>query len=256
MIVIDIGNTETVIGLYLKKKLIKIDRIISSISINNFEKKFNKYFQLHKKLLSNNENKLCVISSVVPKLTKIILKNVKKESFKFFKVKGDSAYNKFKINYDLNQIGADRIANSVAVIESKISDSIVIDFGTATTFEVVKNRVFVGGLIFPGINLSKESLVKKASLLKDAKIIKTQKIIANNTINSIQSGFYWGYIFAINGIIKKIIKEQKFKPKIVLTGGLANIYKNQIQPKAIVKQNLTLEGLRIIGDRVNVKKIK
>ncbi len=152
-----------------------------------------------------------------------------------------------KINYNLNEIGADRIANSVAVINSKIQNSIVIDFGTATTFEVLKNGIFLGGLIFPGIELSKSTLVKKASLLKNAQIIKTHKVVAKTTKDSIQSGFYWGYISVINGIIKKIIDEKKFKPKIILTGGLAKIFKNDIKPKPIVNSNLTLEGLQVIG---------
>ena len=153
----------------------------------------------------------------------------------------------------IKELGADRIANSVAVINSKIQNSIVIDFGTATTFEVLKNGRFLGGLIFPGIELSKNSLIKKTSLLKNTQIIKTQRVVAKNTKDSIQSGFYWGYISVINGIIKKIIDEKKFKPKIILTGGLAKIYKNDIKPRPIVNSNLTLEGLQVIGSYYYVK---
>ena len=105
----------------------------------------------------------------------------------------------------------------------------------------------MGGLIFPGIELSKNTLIKKTSLLKNTQIIKTQMVVAKNTKDSIQSGFYWGYISVINGIIKKIIDEKKFKPKIILTGGLAKIYKNDIKPRPIVNSNLTLEGLQVIG---------
>jgi len=105
----------------------------------------------------------------------------------------------------------------------------------------------LGGLIFPGIELSKNTLIKKTSLLKNAQIIKTHKVVAKNTKHSIQSGFYWGYISVINGIIKKIIDEKKFKPKIILTGGLAKIFKNDIKPKPIVNSKLTLEGLQVIG---------
>ena len=98
----------------------------------------------------------------------------------------------FKIDYDLNEIGADRIANSAAVIDYKIQNSIVIDFGTATTFEVLKKNRFLGGLIFPGIELSKSTLINKTSLLKKTQIAKTRTAVAKTTKNSIQSGFYWG----------------------------------------------------------------
>ena len=84
--------------------------------------------------------------------------------------------------------------------------------------------------------------------------MKTKRVVANNTKKSIQSGFYWGYLLAINGLIKKISKENKFKPKIILTGGLANIFKNDIRPKPIVRPNLTLEGLKIIGSIYYAKK--
>ena len=84
--------------------------------------------------------------------------------------------------------------------------------------------------------------------------MKTKKVVANNTKKSIQSGFYWGYLLAINGLIKKISMENKFKPKIILTGGLANIFKNDINPKPIIRPNLTLEGLKIIGSIYNAKK--
>ena len=106
----------------------------------------------------------------------------------------------------------------------------------------------------PGINLSKNSLINNTSLLKNTDIAKTKKIVAKNTKGAIRSGFYWGYVFAINGIIDKIIKEKKFKPKIILTGGLANIFKNDIRPRPAIKPNLTLEGLQIIGLRYYVKK--
>ena len=162
--------------------------------------------------------------------------------------------NSIHLKYNLKEIGADRLANSIAIIKNKISNSIVIDFGTATTFEVIKNNIFLGGIIFPGINLSKETLVKEASLLKNTEIAKTNKIVANNTQKSIQSGFYWGYLLAINGLIKNISIENKFKPKIILTGGLANIFKNDIKPKPVIKPNLTLEGLQIIGSSHYAKK--
>ena len=185
--------------------------------------------------------------SVVPHINSPIIKILKKYKIKVYVLKPKDILPYLKIDYNLNEVGADRIANSIAVINYNIKNSIVIDFGTATTFEVLKNGRFLGGLIFPGIELSKTILIKKTSLLKNTQITKTKKVVGKTSKNSIQSGFYWGYVFAINGLIEKITNEKKFKPIIILTGGLAKIFKNDIKPKPIVNSNLTLEGLQVIG---------
>ena len=253
MILIDVGNTNIVFAFSNDKKIEKICRIDTYIETNKFVKNIGKIIQ---KFLDNNflkSSKFAVISSVVPNINTQIIKILKTYKIKVYVVKPKDVLSYLKIDYNLNEIGADRIANSVAVINSKIQNSIVIDFGTATTFEVLKNGRFLGGLIFPGIELSKSNLIQKTSLLKNAQIIKTNKVVAKTTKDSIQSGFYWGYISLINGIIKKIINEKKFKPKIILTGGLAKLFKNDIKPKPIVNSNLTLEGLQVIGSHYYAK---
>ena len=155
-----------------------------------------------------------------------------------------------RINYKLNQIGSDRIANFVSVYDKKIANCIIVDFGTATTFDVIKNNQYFGGLIFPGINLSMNSLINSTELLKRSNISKVKKIIARDTVSSIKSGFYFGYLHAINGILKQIINENKFKPKIYITGGLGKIFKEKIDYNPIYKEHLTLEGIRIIGNSI------
>ena len=249
MILIDIGNTNIVFAVSNNNKIKKISRIDTNKETNIFIKNVNKII----KNFLKNSKKFAVISSVVPHINTHIIKILNSYKIKTCVLKPKDVLSFLKIDYNLNEIGADRIANSVAVINSKIQNSIVIDFGTATTFEVLKNGRFLGGLIFPGIELSKNSLIKKTSLLKNTQIIKTQMVVAKNTKDSIQSGFYWGYISVINGIIKKIIDEKKFKPKIILTGGLAKIYKNDIKPRPIVNPKLTLEGLQVIGSHYYAK---
>ena len=248
MILIDIGNTNIVFAVSNNNKIKKISRIDTNKETKILIKNVNKIIKnfLDKNFFKNSK-KFAVISSVVPHINTHIIKILNSYKIKICVLKPKDVLSYLKIDYNLSEIGADRIANSVAVINSKIENSIVIDFGTATTFEVLRNGRFLGGLIFPGIELSKNTLIKKTSLLKNAQIIKTHMVVAKNTKASIQSGFYWGYISAINGIIKKIIDEKKFKPKIILTGGLAKIYKNDIKPKPIVNSNLTLEGLQVIG---------
>ena len=247
MILIDVGNTNIVFAVSDNKKIKDIKRIDTNKETKSFNKIVSKIIKNYLNLNYLKNSKTAIISSVVPSINSHIIKILKLYKIKMYVLKPKDMFPHLKIDYDLNEIGADRIANSVAVINYKIKNSIVIDFGTATTFEVLKNNRFLGGLIFPGIELSKSTLIKNTSLLKNTQIAKTRKAVAKTTMKSIQSGFYWGYVFAINGIIKKITKEKKFKPKIILTGGLAKIFKNDIKPRPIVNSNLTLEGLQVIG---------
>ena len=247
MILIDVGNTNIVLAVSVNKKIKNIKRVETNKKIKSINKIVSNIVKIYLNLNYLKNSKVAIISSVVPNLNSQIIKILKLYKIKVYLLKSKDIMPYLKIDYNLNEIGADRIANSLAVINYKIKNSIVIDFGTATTFEVIKNSRFLGGLIFPGIELSKSTLIKKTSLLKNTQIAKTKVVVAKTTKKSIQSGFYWGYIFAINGIIKKITKEKKFKPRIILTGGLAKIFKNDIKPKPIVNSNLTLEGLQVIG---------
>ena len=254
MILIDVGNTNIVLAVSCNKKIKKIIRLDTNQAINSFNKIFSKIIKSFLNKNYSTKPKTAIISSVVPSINPLIIKILKIYKIKVHVLRSKDMLPYLKIDYNLNEIGSDRIANSFAVINNKIKNSIVIDFGTATTFEVLKNGIFLGGLIFPGIELSKSSLIEKTSLLKNTKITKISKVVGKNTKDSIQSGFYWGYVSAINGIIKKIINEKKFKPKIIVTGGLAKIFKNDIRPKPIIKSHLTLEGLQVIGSFYYAKK--
>ncbi len=248
MIVIDIGNTNTVLGIYKDNKIINKKRIETK-NLVSLKLNIEKYFNKNSKKIT--ESKICILASVVPKFNLFIKKIILKKNYKFFNLDASNIPFKIKIKYDLDKIGADRIANTIAAINNKYKNCIIVDFGTATTFDVIKNNCYEGGIIFPGIKISLDSLVKNAALLKNTKIFKIKTIVSNSTIESIQSGFYWGYISLINGIIKKIIKEKKFKPRIILTGGFSKIFKDQVILNPIINENLTLEGLAIIGKKIN-----
>tara|TARA_Y100000741_G_scaffold355544_1_gene331111 strand:- start:464 stop:1219 length:756 start_codon:yes stop_codon:yes gene_type:complete len=246
MIVVDIGNTNIVIGFFLNYKLIDTFR---------FETKSNKTFLEIKKKINNHYIKkinltknICIISSVVPEVEKKIINFFKKKKIKVFKI--TTSNTKHYLNYNIDnpkELGADRIANSIASINKHGKNCLILDFGTATTFDIIKDNIYQGGIIAPGVILSHNSLVKNASKLKRIKISKTNKVIGKNTIKAMQSGFFWGYSSLINGIIDKIIIEEKFIPKIILTGGLAKVFKSQINNKFIYEPNLTLMGLYFIG---------
>ena len=191
--------------------------------------------------------KNCIISSVASVSTSEIINFFKSLNLKVLKINLNNIPKHIKFNYALNQLGADRIANTFAAINKFNKNILVIDFGTATTFDIIMNNSYKGGLITPGINISHDALVTHASKLIKISIIKTKKLIGINTKDSMQSGFYWGYVSLINGIVNKIIKEKNIRPKIILTGGLAKIFQEEIKYKTFYEPDLTLEGLYLIG---------
>ena len=159
MILIDIGNTNIVFAVSVNKKIKKIKRIDTNKEIKSFNNIVSKIIKIYLNLNYLKNSKTAIISSVVPNINSHIIKILKFHKIKVYVLKPKDMLPYFKIDYDLNEIGADRIANSAAVIDYKIQNSIVIDFGTATTFEVLKKNRFLGGLIFPGIELSKSTLI-------------------------------------------------------------------------------------------------
>ena len=245
MIVIDLGNTTTVIGIYFKKQLKKIFKVNTDKILT--KKQLSIYLQKNKILKFPRDYKICIISSVVKSKDKIFVSYFKNQAFIVKSIKIKNVINDIKFNYQPNQLGADRIANSYSAINKYGKNSLVIDFGTATTFDIIKNNVYEGGVIAPGINVSHEALVKNASKLERIQIKKINKVVGKDTKSSMQSGFYWGYVGLINGIIKKIIIENNFKPKIILTGGLSNIFKKEIKFQTHYEPDLTLDGLYLIG---------
>jgi len=148
------------------------------------------------------------------------------------------------INIKVNkkQIGSDRLANAISVFK-KYKNYIIIDFGTATTFDVVKSNNYIGGVIAPGVQTSLNNLSSKASLIPNIKLKKIKKILGKNTNNSVISGFYWGYIGLINKIIFLIKRETKINFKIIVTGGLAHMFKNSFDYKINLNKDITLNGI-------------
>ena len=245
MIVIDIGNTNIVIGIVSKQKIKK------TIRLNTKEKKLtielDKYFSLHNLSKYNLDYRICIISSVSAIPEKIIINFFKILDFRLLNINLKNVPRTTKFNYNYNQLGADIIANTFAAIKKYGKNSLVVDFGTATTFDVIINNIYEGGLISPGINISHDALVFNASKLNKISISKISRVVGNSTKSSMLSGFYWGYVSLINGVIEKIIAEKKFKPKIIITGGLAKIFEAEIKYTTYYEPNLTLEGLYLIG---------
>jgi len=240
----DIGNTNTKICITNTKELkIKKILLLESKKINSEKyviKKLSKF--LNKKYI----NKIALFSSVVPKYEMLLKKILKKKyKIKLIEIKKKEINKIVKINIkNKKQVGSDRIANAVGVYKKYKNNCIVLDFGTATTFDVVTKKGFYnGGVIAPGINLSIKSLSKSADLIPKFSIKKQKKIIGKNTLEALRSGFYWGYSGLINNIILKIEKETQKKYKIIFTGGYAQMFKDTIKKPFIVDKNLTIRGI-------------
>ena len=244
IIIGDIGNTITKISL-VKSKNYKIVKIIYINSKKIYSEK-NLIHAFNKLIKVNKINKFALFSSVVPKYQSLLKKFLKKKYKIILKEIKDKQIKK-NIKIDIKnkkQVGSDRIANAVGAYKIYKKNSIVLDFGTATTFDVVNNRgVYIGGVIAPGINLSIKSLASSADQIPFFLVKKQKKIVGKNTIEALRSGFYWGYLGLINNIISKIEKETKKKYKIVFTGGYADLFKTSIIRTFTVDRNITIKGI-------------
>ena len=239
IIVGDIGNTETKICLVNSK-----NKIIKRITINT--KKINSY--LLKKSLNNLNIKnilinKCLFCSVVPKsfnkIKTFFNRFYKIKCFELKKLKLNKLI-KIKVNY--KQIGSDRLANAISVINNK-DNFIILDFGTATTFDVLIKGTYQGGVIAPGVKLSLKTLTDKATQIPSINLKKTNKVIGLNTISAVRAGFFWGYEGLIDNIVNLIKKETEMSFKIIITGGYSNLFKNSIKTKATLDKDITIKGL-------------
>ena len=236
-IVGDIGNSSTRICLFNKSKIIKsvIFETKNIFSKGNVKKTLNK-------LIKKNLKKNILFSSVVPLAFKQLKKILKKTNYKVLEIKSIKLNKLIKLNIkNINQIGSDRIVNSIE--GKKFKNCLIIDFGTATTFDIVKKGVYEGGVIAPGVKLSIKNLSQSTALLPMFDLKNTKKNYGKNTKDALNAGFIWGYEGLINNIVNKITRNWKMNYKIILTGGYANLFKKIIKRKTIVDQNVTIKGV-------------
>ena len=237
-IVGDIGNTSTKICILNDK--FKIIKSFNFETNKIYKKNFLK--SSLKNYMNKNLNKNLLFSSVVPAAFKEIKKNFKSTIFKISEIKDFNLKKIININVkNKNQLGSDRIANAIGV--KKFKNCLILDFGTATTFDVIRNGVYEGGVIAPGVKLSIMNLNKSTALLPVVNLKGNQKSYGKNTKDAINAGFVWGYEGLINNIINKIIIKEKTKYKIILTGGYANFFKKIIRRKILIDQDITIKGI-------------
>ena len=236
-IVGDIGNTSTRICLLKKSKILKsIIFDTENLLIKGFIKKILKNFK-KKKL-----KKEILFSSVVPRAFKKIKNDLKNENLKVLEIKSLSLKKLIKINIkNISQLGSDRIVNSIE--GKRFKNCLIIDFGTATTFDIIRNGVYEGGVIAPGVKLSIKNLSQSTALLPFFNLKSNQKTYGKNTKEALNAGFIWGYQGLINNIINKITFNWKMKYKIILTGGYASLFKKFIKKRTFVDRNITINGI-------------
>ena len=234
----DIGNTSTKICIMSRKfKILRSYNFeTSKMNKNNILKK------IIRKKTNKNINSVFLFSSVVPKVFMNIKKSFKSTKFKILEIKNLKLNKIIKINIKNNKnLGSDRIANAIGA--KKFKNCLILDFGTATTFDVIKNGIYEGGVIAPGVNLSIKNLSQATALLPLINLKSNQKSFGKNTIEALNAGFVWGYEGLINNIIDKIISKSKIKYKILITGGYANFFKRMIKKKAVIDQDITIKGI-------------
>ena len=234
----DIGNTSTKICI-LNKKF----KILRSYNFDTRKMcRDNLLKNIIKKKINKNINPVFLFSSVVPKAFINIKKSLKSTKFKIVEIKNLKLNKIIKINIkNKKNLGSDRIANAIGA--KKLKNCLIIDFGTATTFDVIKNGIYEGGVIAPGVNLSIKNLSQATALLPLINLKSHQKSYGKNTIEALNAGFVWGYEGLINNIIDKIISKSKIRYKILFTGGYANFFKKMIKKKVVIDQDITVKGI-------------
>lgn len=254
LLVIDVGNTNIVFGVYQDKELLYDWRIATEKdrTSDEYGLLFEQIFRYNGIDPKDVEN--VIISSVVPPL----MHTLPAMSMKYFNINpivvGPGVKTGMNIKYDNpREVGADRIVNAVAAYEKYGGPLIIVDFGTAITFcAVSKEGDYLGGAITPGIKISAEALFMRTAKLPKVEIAKPEKVIAKNTINSIQSGLVYGYIGLVDYIIEKMIDEMNSNDNqvnIIATGGFSNLIASESKYIKKIDKFLTLDGLRIIYER-------
>ena len=250
LLAIDVGNTNTVLGVYQGKDLIRHWRVQTEP-----DRTVDEYGVLLQSLYGSAALQPridgVIISCVVPPLQK----TVEEVSRNYLNVDpmsvGPGIKTGMPILYDNpKEVGADRIANAVAAYDRSHDTTIVVDFGTATTFDYISARgEYVGGVITPGPGISLEALYTRAAKLYRVELTKPPKVIGRNTIHAIQSGVIYGYVAMVDGLVRRIQEEIGVKARVFATGGFAILLGPESETIEVIDEFLTLDGLRILYER-------
>src|SRR6266581_9460760 len=251
LLAIDLGNTNTVFGVYDGEGLVKHWRLSTQKdrTVDEFGILLRNLFALEK--IDAQEIRKVIIASVVPPLDPVLNEMV----VSYFSVKPIFINHEnagIPVLYDdPREVGADRIVNAVAAIRKYGKPAVVVDFGTATTFDAITPAgEYGGGLIAPGIVISAEALYEHAAKLPRIEIQKPPKLIGMSAISSMQSGLFYGYVDLVDGIISRMKQELGANARVIGTGGQASLISQETKLIETVDSNLTLDGLQLVASRL------
>jgi type III pantothenate kinase len=251
LLAIDVGNTHTVIGVYDGTRLVRHWRVLTEPGRTADEYGVLLWNLYHASRFQTPDITGIIVSCVVPPMTKV----VEELCNTFFQraplIVGPGIKTGMPILYDNpKEVGADRIVNAVAAYERFHDVIIVVDFGTATTFDFIsKKGEYVGGVIVPGLGISLDALFLRTAKLYRVELVKPPQVVGKNTVHAIQSGIIYGYVALVDGLVERIQRENDVTARVIATGGYASLIAPESATIEASDEFLTLEGLRLVYDR-------
>lgn len=251
LLVVDLGNTNVVLGLYEGTELVQTFRVatVRSRTEDEYAVLLQQLFSLRQ--LSSRSVTAAIIASVVPQLTDVMVSAIRQAVGREPMLVGPGIKTGMPVLYDNPQdVGADRIVDAVAAYARYQSGVIIVDFGTATTFNCVSPKgEYLGGVIVPGVKVSLEGLMQSAAKLRPVELTAPPHVLGRNTNHAIQSGAIHGYAALVDGLVERLQDELGFPCKVIATGGLSSLIGKHTKRIEELDPNLTLEGLRILYER-------
>jgi type III pantothenate kinase len=251
LMAIDVGNTNTVIGMFEGKRQVHHWRITTAAGRTADEYAMLMWSLFQSSGMEAPQVSGIIVSCVVPPMLSVV-EQLCRNLFKLDPlIVGPGIKTGMPILYENpREVGADRIVNAVAAYERSKRATIVVDFGTATTFDYVTARgEYVGGCIVPGIGISLDALYSRTAKLTRVELVRPPKVVGRNTVHAIQSGITYGYVELVDGVVRQIKAQEKVEAYVLATGGFAKLISVEASTIDEVDEFLTLEGLRLIYER-------
>lgn len=248
LLVVDVGNTHTVLGLYDGERLVHDFRIETSKGRTSDEHHVLLLNLLTLAGIERSDVRASILASVVPSFNDTVIEAIDRAFDHEIMIVGPGIKTGMPVLYENpREVGADRIVNAVAAYERVKGAAIVVDFGTATTFDCISEKgEYLGGAISPGMQISASALFARAAKLPRSEIARPPRAIGRNTVHSMQAGIVFGYVGLVDGLVRRLEAEMGTDVSVIATGGLASLIEPDSETIDEVDEFLTLEGLRLI----------